>query len=109
MDDFSFLEAVDYFSQSIVIAVANAADRGLNPCSCHSFTLANGQMLRSPVAVMNQSHPFRRPLVMNRLLQGIKNKPGMGRGADPPADDLAGVGVNDESDVSEAPPSRDIN
>ncbi|GEM_PF-6308543 len=45
---------------------------------------------------------------MDSLFEGIENEPGMGRGADPPDDDFAGISIDDESNVSEAPPGRDI-
>ncbi len=37
------------------------------------------------VAVMDQPHPFCRAAIMDRLFQGIEDKPGMGGCADPPA------------------------
>jgi hypothetical protein len=46
--------------------------------------------------------------LMNGLFQGIEDEPGMRRAADPPADDAAGEGVDDEGDVDEALPGRDI-
>jgi hypothetical protein len=45
---------------------------------------------------------------MDRLFQGIEDEPRMRRGADAPADDLAGIGVDDESDIDEALPGGDI-
>ena len=39
---------------------------------------------------------------MYHLLQGIEDETGMRRGADPPADGAAGIGVDDEGDIDEA-------
>lgn len=46
--------------------------------------------------------------VMERLFQGIENEAGMGGPARPPADDATGIGVDDEGDIDEAGPGRDI-
>lgn len=46
--------------------------------------------------------------VMERLFQGIENETGMGGPARPPAADATGIGVDDEGDIDEAGPGRDI-
>jgi len=48
------------------------------------------------------------PPVMKRLLEGIENEAGMRRPARPPANDTPGKGVDDEGDIDEAGPGRDI-
>lgn len=45
---------------------------------------------------------------MKRLLESIENEAGVGGPACPPADDPAGIAVNDEGHVDEADPGRDI-
>ena len=45
---------------------------------------------------------------MKCLFQGIENKAGMGCPADPPADDAAGIGVDDKGDIDEASPSGHV-
>jgi hypothetical protein len=45
---------------------------------------------------------------MDRLFERIQNKPGIWEGADPPADDLAGVSVDDESGMDEPFPGCHI-
>ena len=39
---------------------------------------------------------------MKRLFQGIENKAGMGCPAHPPADDAAGIGVDDKGDIDDS-------
>jgi len=45
---------------------------------------------------------------MQGLLQRIEHEAGVRRSRGPPADDPAGIGVDDEGDVDEAGPGRDI-
>ena len=45
---------------------------------------------------------------MQRLLQRVEHEAGVGRALTPPADDPPGEGVDDEGDVDEAGPGRDI-
>lgn len=49
-----------------------------------------------------------RPAVMKRLLQGTEGEAGMGRPAGPPTDDPPGVGIDDEGDIGEPRPGRDV-
>ena len=42
------------------------------------------------------------------LLQGIQHEAGVGRSADAPADDAAGIGVDDEGDIDEAGPGGHV-
>ena len=51
---------------------------------------------------------MRRPALVQRLLQGVQDEAGMGRAAGAPADDPPGVGVDDEGDIDEPGPGRDI-
>jgi hypothetical protein len=41
---------------------------------------------------------------VDRLLQGVEHEGGLGRPADAPAHDVAGLDVDHEGDVDEAPP-----
>ena len=45
---------------------------------------------------------------MKRLSQGIENKAGVAYPAHPPADDAAGIGVNDKGDIDETSPSGHV-
>ena len=45
---------------------------------------------------------------MDCLFEGIEDETRMGRSADPPAHDAAGIGVDDEGDIDEASPGGDI-
>jgi hypothetical protein len=51
--------------------------------------------------MMHETHGFDRAAFMDRLFEGIKDEPGMRGAADSPANDLSGIGVNDEGKISE--------
>ena len=48
------------------------------------------------------------PAIVERLLQGVEDEAGMGGAGHPPADDPPGERVDDEGDVDEALPRRDV-
>ena len=48
------------------------------------------------------------PAIVQRLFQGIEDEAGVGRPAGPPADDPPSIGIDDEGDVDEPRPSRDV-
>jgi hypothetical protein len=65
-------------------------------------------VLAAPIAVMDQAAPMNGAPIVERLFQGIENEARMRRPACPPADDAAGIGINDKGHVDEAGPGRDI-
>ena len=58
--------------------------------------------------MVDQPHVLPRAAIMHRLFQGIEDEPRMRRGADTPADDLAGIGVDDKSHIDEPLPGGDM-
>jgi hypothetical protein len=108
VNDLGFVKPVDGLGERVVIAIADTADRRLNPGFKQPFRILNGYILAAPVAVMDQAAAMQGPPVMQSLLQRIKHEPGMRRAADAPADDPAGKGINDEGDIDKASPGRDI-
>ena len=58
--------------------------------------------------MMDEAAAVHWPPVMERLLQGVENEVGVRRPAGSPADDPSGVSVDDEGDIDEAGPGRDI-
>ena len=71
MDQLGFVKAVDGFSQRIVVAVALAADRRLDPGLGQTLGIANGDILRPPIRVMDQAGIPLGLASIERLLQGI--------------------------------------
>ena len=58
--------------------------------------------------MMNEAAAAGRPSVMERLFEGVQDEVGVRRPAGSPADDPPGVSVDDEGDIDEAGPRRDV-
>jgi hypothetical protein len=64
--------------------------------------------LRPTVAMVNQAYGFGGAAGMDGLFQGVEHEPRLRRGADAPAHDFAGIGIDDESHIDEPFPGGDI-
>lgn len=106
--DLGLEQAVDRLGKRVVVAVANAANRGLDACLGEAFGVFDRQIRAAAVAVVNPSHTLDRAPLMDSLFQGIEDRamgtplvretmarPGMRGGADAPTDDLAGIRINE--------------
>ena len=106
MDDLSVVEAVDRFRGCR--KVADAADGRLDPGFGEPLGVFDRNILGAAIAMMNEAAAAGRPSVMKRLFQSVQDKVRGGCPAGPPTDDPPGVGVDDEGDIDEAGPGRDI-
>src|ERR1700689_4672464 len=61
-----------------------------------------------PIPVVHEPASLHRPPIMESLFQSVQDEAGMRRPAHPPADDPAGIGVDDKGDIDEAGPGRDV-
>ena len=95
MYDLGLDRAADRFGQGVVMTIACAAHRGRDPGLRQALSVANGQVVRAPVAMGNQPHALDRATFMDSLLEGLEDDPGTSGRADPPADDLPGMGVDE--------------
>ncbi len=91
VDDLGLVKTVDRLGQDIVVAVANAADRWFDPGLGKALGILDRDVLAAAAAVMDQAASMDWPTIRDRLFEGIQNEAGMGRPADPPAHDIAGV------------------
>ena len=107
MDDFSFVETVDRFGEGVV-RVADAADGRLNSGFGEPLGVFDRNILGAAIAMMDEAAAAGRPSVMKRLFEGVQDKVRMRCPAGPPTDDPPGVCVDDEGDIDEAGPGRDI-
>ena len=108
MDYLDLVKAVDRFGESVVVTVANASDRRLYACLRQSLRIANRHILRAAVGMMNQPATFYEPPIVQCLVESIEHKARMGRPACSPTDDAASEGIDDERDVNEALPGRQV-
>lgn len=137
VDHLGFVQAVDRLGQSVVTAVANAADRRLDPGlgkllgvldrhvlggfnrSLQRFeteacdgdqeaAFGPAHQIAAAIAVMSQAATVDPPALMKRLLERIQDEAGMCCPVGTPSDDPAGIGVDDKGDVDETAPSHDV-
>ena len=78
MDDLCLVKTVDRFSESIVIAVANSSDGGLDARLRQSLGIANGHVLHTPIGMVDEPTAMDGPPIMKRLVQGIEDEARMG-------------------------------
>src|SRR5579863_1133046 len=107
VDDLGFVKTIDRLGEGVVVAVADAADRRLQPGFDQPFGVFDRNVLHAAIAVVNQAAASDRPTLVERLLQRIEHETGVGRTRDAPAHDPPGESIDDEGDVDEALPSRD--
>ena len=108
MDHLGLVEAVDGLGERVVVAVADAADRRLDAGLGQALGVLDRDVLAAAIAVVDEPAAMDRPPIMQSLLQRIEHEARMRRARHPPADDPAGIGIDDEGDVDEAGPGRDI-
>jgi hypothetical protein len=58
--------------------------------------------------VVDQAAAANRAAIVERLLEGVEDEAGAGRGGNTPADNAAGEGIDDEGRVEEALPGRNV-
>src|SRR5262247_2704851 len=106
VNDLGLEQSDDRLSESIVVRVADAADRRLDAGLLQALSVTNREILASPVAMMN--HAFRIGTSPQRLLKRIQDQVRMHRAGDTPSDDAARKHIDDESHVDEPRPGRDV-
>ena len=72
MDQFGLVQPVDSLGQRVVVAVTTTSNRGLDPGLGQPFGVADADVLRAPVRVVNERIAIGLPGVES-LLQGIEN------------------------------------
>lgn len=107
MDHLGFVQPVDRLGQGVVVGVADTAHGGFDPGLGQPFGIADGDVLRSTIGMMDQ-RSLGRPSFVQGLFQGIEHEIGVGGARDTPADDATRVDVDDKGDVDKALPSRNV-
>ena len=107
MDDLGLVEAVDRLGQRVVVAVADTAHRRFDAGFGEALGVADADILRSAVGMMNQTAAMNGPAFVQGLFESVEHKARVGGPAHPPADDTARIGVDDEGHVDEARPGAE--
>ncbi len=71
MDQFGFMQAVNGFSQGIVVTVSPATHRGFDACFGQTPGMVDRDILGAPIAMMRQSIGLLGLARVECLLQGI--------------------------------------
>jgi len=96
LDHLGLVKAFDRLGQSVVVAIADAANRWLDPGFGKALGIVDGYVLRPATDVVHQAAAMRWPAIMQRLLERIQHEAGMRRPAGPPADDPSSIGIDNE-------------
>ena len=108
VDDFGLEEADHRFGQGIVIAVSDAADRGLDAGLGETLGGADADVLPSAIGMMHEPALCEGMALMKGLFQNVEHEAGIDSAGDPPAYDPPNEGVDDEGDVDGATSGGDI-
>ena len=74
MDDLGLVETVDRFGEGVVVTVADAADRRLDPGFGQALGVLDRDILGAAIAMMDEAAATGRPPVMERLFQGVQDE-----------------------------------
>jgi hypothetical protein len=77
MDDLGFVEAVNGLGESIVVAVADAADRGLDARRGKPLGIFDRDVLHTAIAVVDEAAAADGPGLVQGLLQRVQHKAGV--------------------------------
>jgi hypothetical protein len=103
------LEEPDHrFGEGVIVGIPAAADGRVDAGVGQAFGVAHRQVLRAAITVVNQIADPVAAAGVDRLLERIEHEIGAQRRRHASADNAAGKDVDDERDVDEAAPRRDI-
>jgi hypothetical protein len=108
MDRLGFVEAVDGLGEGIVVAVADAADRRLDARRGAPLGVFDRKVLHTAITMMDEAAAPDGPALVQGLLQRVQDEAGVRRAGDTPADNTPRKGVDEEGDIDEAGPGRDV-
>ena len=103
LDQLGLVEAVDRLGQRVE-GRADSTGRWPNTGCGETFAIGQRDVLQPMIMVLNEAGEIDVALASagpDGLLDGVEDQPGSHRDAGPPAQDAAGVGVDDERDVTQ--------
>src|SRR6476646_11405982 len=89
-------------------AVTDAADRRLDPCLGKPLGILDRDVLHTAITVVDEAAAPDGPALVQSLLQRVQHKAGVSRAGDAPADNAPRKGVDNEGDIDETGPRRDV-
>src|SRR5690606_30678642 len=107
-DDLGLEETDDRLGLGVVVAVAPAADGGLDASLGQALRVANAEILNAAVRMVNQRFGCSVLALTKGLFKRVEGKVAPERTGDTPPDDPAGVGIDHERHVDEAPPGGHV-
>jgi hypothetical protein len=108
VNQLSLVQPVDRFRQRVVVAVAPVIHRRLDPRLAQSLAVPDGNVLRTPIAVMNKGVATVRLPVIQSLLQRIEHKVCPQGAALTPTHNPTRIHVNHKGHVLLALPRRNV-
>ena len=107
-DDLGFEQADDALGERAVVRVTDAADGRVDAGVGQAFGVLDRHVLAAAVGMADQAAGARWCPLADSLVQGVQHEGRGHRGGRPPADNLSGKHVYNESHVHDALPCRDI-
>jgi hypothetical protein len=104
--ELGLVQADARLGERVVVRVTDAAHRRLDAGLCQAFGVTDRQILRSAVAVMDELSGAQPDV--DCLLEGVESQIGPEGPRHPPADKGTGEDVDEECNVGEARPGRDV-
>src|SRR3954464_5434294 len=89
-------------------AVPDAANRRLDARRGKPLGILDREVLHTAIAVMDEAAAPDRPALVQGLLQRVQHEAGVSRAGDTPADDAPRKDIDDEGDIDETGPRRDV-
>src|SRR3954449_9157123 len=108
MDQLGFVEAVDGFGEGVIVAITDAANRRLDARRGKPLGILDRDVLHTAIAVMDEAAAPDGPARVQGLLQRVEHEASVSRAGDAPADDAPREDVDDEGDIDETGPRRDV-
>src|SRR3954453_13262624 len=89
-------------------AITDAADRRLDPCLGQPLSILDRDVLHTAITVVDEAAAPDGPALVQGLLQRVQHEAGVSRAGDTPADDAPCKDVDEEGDIDETGPRRDV-
>jgi hypothetical protein len=108
LDQFRLIETDDRLGERVVVGIANAIYRRLDASFGQTIRVANRKVLHAAIAMVNQTTFSVTHTIVEGLFQCIERQIAAQRRRYAPADDAPSERIDNECDVHEAAPRRNV-